>query len=87
MASITTRVRTPDPGAHLPATMTERENEVLQQMARGLSNAEIGKRLYLSEATVKTHVTAILAKLGVRDRLQAVIAAYQSGAIDPRRSD
>ncbi len=67
--------------------MTERENEVLQQMARGLSNAEIGKRLYLSEATVKTHVTAILAKLGVRDRLQAVIAAYQSGAIDPRRSD
>jgi len=52
-------------------------------MARGLSNAEIGKRLYLSAATVTTHVTAILAKLGVRDRLQAVSAAYQSGAVGP----
>jgi len=53
--------------------MTERETGVLHEMARGLSNAEIGKRLYLSEATVRTHVTAILAKLGVRDRLQAVL--------------
>lgn len=50
-------------------------------------HAEIGKRLYLSEATVMTHVTAILAKLGVRARLQAVVAAYQSGAVGPPRSD
>jgi len=77
-------VHTPDPGARLPATLTERETEVLHQMASGLSNAEIGKRLYLSQATVKTHVTAILAKLGVRDRLQAVVAAYESGAVGPR---
>ena len=75
--------QTPDPAAHLPATMTEHETGVLHEMARGLSNAEIGKRLYLSAATVTTHVTAILAKLGVRDRLQAVSAAYQSGAVGP----
>ncbi len=84
---IATYVQTRDPTTHLPATLTGRETEVLHQMADGLSNAEIGRRLYLSEATVKTHVTAILAKLGVRDRLQAVVAAYRAGAVGPLSSD
>ena len=76
-------VRAPDPATTLPNTLTERESDVLRALARGLSNAEIGRQLHLSEATIKTHVTAILTKLGVRDRLQAVIAAYKSGAVRP----
>ena len=56
---------------------------MLRAVTRGMSNAEIGEELYLSEATVKTHVTRILAKLGVRDRVQAVVLAYESGLVEP----
>jgi DNA-binding NarL/FixJ family response regulator len=65
------------------SALTEREREILTLLSRGLSNAELGARLYLSEPTIKTHLSSIFRKLGVRDRVQAVIAAYDAGLVEP----
>ena len=74
----------PDP---LLADLTPRETEMLEAMAEGLSNAEIAHRYYLSEATVKTHVRRILTKLHLRDRVQAVVYAYETGLVVPSNPD
>jgi DNA-binding NarL/FixJ family response regulator len=75
------RVPRPAPPSEL-AQLSERERDVFRLVARGLSNAEIGQELFISENTVKTHVTHILSKLGLRDRVQAVVLAYQTGFAD-----
>jgi DNA-binding NarL/FixJ family response regulator len=72
-----------EPDAAAIGDLSERELEVLQLMARGLSNQEIAKELFVSNTTVKTHVSHILTKLGVRDRVQAVVEAYESGIVIP----
>jgi DNA-binding NarL/FixJ family response regulator len=76
-----TRITRPAPPKEL-GELTEREHEILRLIATGLSNAEIGRGLYISETTVKTHVTHILQKLGLRDRVQAVVLAYQAGLFE-----
>ena len=90
IAPATTRRLIEEFAQHRPPTsaasldgLTEREREVLRAMARGLNNTEVGAALFISEGTVRTHVNRILAKLQVRDRLQAVVLAYETGLVRP----
>ena len=83
-------IKSPHPADGVPDAFTAlspRELDTARHVAQGLSNAEIAQRMFLSEPTIKTHVTAILAKLGLRDRVQVVVRCYESGLIRPGHSD